>query len=76
VRADIFILVKCCTNKAGRLQYNTFEDYCRERCGIERRRAYQLMEATAVLENMKNFTQLPEKESCAAHTTSGSGTTL
>lgn len=40
--------------------YETFEAYCQERWGIERRRAYQLMEAAAVAENVKNFSHFPQ----------------
>jgi len=43
-----------------RQDYATFEDYCRERWNIERRRAYQLMDAAAIVNNIapdvKNFT--------------------
>ena len=35
-----------------RQQYATFEDYCRERWQISRPRAYQLIRAAAVVENM------------------------
>jgi hypothetical protein len=42
-----------------RQTFNTFEDYCRDRWGIERRRAYQLMDAAQVVgnlgEDVKNF---------------------
>lgn len=49
-----------------RAQYRTFESYCRERWGLERRRAYQLIDAAAVVENVKNFSQPPAVESHAA----------
>lgn len=32
-----------------RAEYATFEDYCRERWALERRRAYQLMDAATVV---------------------------
>lgn len=42
-----------------RAGFGTFENYCRERWGIARRRAYQLMDAAQVVENLtddvKNF---------------------
>ena len=38
--------------------HGTFEDYCRDMWGMERRRAYQLMEAAAVVSNVKNFAQI------------------
>lgn len=46
--------------------YSTFEDYCRERWGMERRRVYQLMDAAGVVENVKNFSHLPTRESHVA----------
>lgn len=43
--------------------YSTFEDYCRERWGIEKRHAYRLMDAAGVVENVSNWTQiLPTNE--------------
>jgi len=41
--------------KLYRLEYRTFEDYCAERWGIERGRAYQIMSAATVAENVRNF---------------------
>jgi len=49
-----------------RVEYGTFEDYCREKWQLERRRAYQLMDAAQVAQNVKNFSHLPERESHAA----------
>lgn len=43
----------------GRLylgDHRTFEDYCRERWQLERRRAYHLMDAAAVVNNVNNCT--------------------
>lgn len=42
-----------------RTTHGTFEEYCRERWGFERRRVYQLMEAAQVVGNLdvQNFTQ-------------------
>lgn len=49
-----------------RENYGTFEEYCRERWGIERRRAYQLMDAAEVAENVKNFSHQSLRESHVA----------
>ena len=40
-----------------RQEYSTFEEYCREQWNIERRRAYQLMDAAQVVENVYLSTQ-------------------
>lgn len=49
-----------------RAQYGTFEDYCRERWGWERRHAYRLMDAAQAVENVSNWTQtIPVTESQA-----------
>lgn len=45
--------------------YATFEDYCRERWGWERRHAYRLMDAASAVENVSRGTQnmpLPTSE--------------
>ena len=39
-----------------RRQYATFEEYCRQRWGLRRSRAYQLMAAAEVVENLKMST--------------------
>ena len=49
-----------------REQYDTFEDYCQKQWRLARRRAYQLMDAAQVVQNVKNFSHLPERESHAA----------
>jgi hypothetical protein len=41
----------------------TFETYCKERWGFERRRAYQFIDAAIVSDNVKNFSQYQIKES-------------
>jgi hypothetical protein len=53
--------------RASRLQgYGTFEDYCRERWGLARRTAYQLMDAAEVVDNVRNCAQqLPANEAQA-----------
>jgi len=49
-----------------RQQWGTFEDYCQERWGMERRHAYRLMDAAQSVENVSNWTQtLPATESQA-----------
>jgi len=46
--------------------YSTFEDYCKERWGWERRHAYRLIDAAQVVSNVSNWTQiLPTTESQA-----------
>jgi hypothetical protein len=40
-----------------RMEYPSFEAYCSERWGIERRQAYRLMDAAEVVEHMSNWTQ-------------------
>jgi hypothetical protein len=42
--------------------YENFEDYCRDRWGLERRRAYQIMEAAQVVEDVKSFSHLPAND--------------
>ena len=44
-----------------RSEYPTFEAYCNKRWGIKERRAYQLMDAAKVIDNIKSCTivQLP-----------------
>lgn len=50
-----------------RADFGTFEEYCKERWGIERRRAYQLMDAASTVNNVKNFSHEPPRtESHAA----------
>jgi len=38
--------------------YKTFEAYCRDRWGIGRRHAYQIIDAAAVVENVRNCAQI------------------
>lgn len=53
-------------NRLYRQQYGTFEAYCQERWGLERRKAYRLMDAAGVVKNVSNWTQnLPENEAQA-----------
>lgn len=53
-----------------RSTHKTFEEYCRERWDFSRRRAYQLLDAAGVFENVKNFSHLPQYESQVAPLTS------
>ena len=47
-------------------QYGTFEDYCHERWNMARRTAYQFIEASIVVENVRNCAQiLPVNEAQA-----------
>ena len=40
-----------------RRAFTSFEDYCKGRWGLDRRRAYHYIEAATVVENVKNFSQ-------------------
>jgi hypothetical protein len=51
--------------KLYKAEYGTFEDYCRDRWGMSIRRAYQLVDAAMVMENVNNCTQTPATESQA-----------
>ncbi len=52
--------------KLYRVGYGTFEDYCRQRWGIARRTAYQLVDAAEVYGNVRNCAQtLPANEAQA-----------
>lgn len=54
-----------------RQDYGTFEDYCRDRWGIKRQRAYELMDAAEVVSNLSEISDiLPTRESHAAPLTS------
>lgn len=49
-----------------RQQFATFEAYCRERWGFERRQAYRLIDAAAAVSHVSNWTQtVPQTESQA-----------
>jgi len=49
-----------------RRTYARFEDYCRERWGLDRRRPYQLIEAAKVVENVKIFHIQSQRITCHA----------
>lgn len=54
-------------NHLYRQSYSTFEDYCRERWGIKRQRAYELMDAAKVVGYLSEISDiLPIRESHAA----------
>jgi len=58
-------------NRLYRQEYHTFEDYCKERWGMERRQAYRLIDASTVVNNVSNWTQItPSNESQARPLTS------
>lgn len=51
-------------SKLYRLDYSNFKDYCSEVWGLEERRAYQILEASEVVEGLqklKNFSVLPNE---------------
>lgn len=48
-----------------RAAYRTFEDYCGERWGLKQTRAYQLMDAAGVIDNLNGAVILPANESQA-----------
>lgn len=45
-----------------RLQYTTFEDYCRERWGMSRPRAYEMIGAAKVVGNLSAMADIPTSE--------------
>ena len=47
-------------NRLYRETYGTFEEYCKEKWNLERRRAYQLIDGYKVSENVQNFAQMKE----------------
>lgn len=55
-----------------RAEFGTFEEYCQERWGWERRHAYRLIDAAAAVENVSNWTQnqVPANEAQARPLTS------
>jgi len=59
------VLTEIRDKKLYRKDYSTFEDYCIKRWGFQRRKAYRLIEAAAVLKNVSHGTQiifLPQNE--------------
>lgn len=42
--------------------HETFQDYCKERWGMDRQRAYQLIKASTVAENVNKCLQIPANE--------------
>lgn len=50
-----------------RSTHGTFEDYCRERWGMKRQRAYELMDAATIAGNLSEFSDIvPARESHVA----------
>lgn len=45
-------------SKLYRATHETFEEYCRERFEIARRTAYRYMEASTIIDNVSNWTQI------------------
>lgn len=54
-----FALMQIRDNKLYREKYGTFEEYCKEKWGLERRRAYQLIDGYKISENVYPGTQKP-----------------
>lgn len=52
-------------NRYYRDNYDTFQDYCKERWGFDRTYAHRLIEASRVTENVANCQQIPATESQA-----------
>lgn len=52
-----FALMQIRDNRLYRESYGTFEEYCKEKWGLERRRAYQLIDGYKVSENVNARTQ-------------------
>lgn len=54
-------------NRLYRQSYSTFEDYCKERWGMKRQRAYELMSAADVVNNLSEISdKFPSRESHTA----------
>lgn len=54
-------------SKLYRQTHSTFEDYCRERWGLKRQRAYELIEASDVTRSLSEISDtMPSRESHAA----------
>jgi len=47
-------------NRLYRQTHDTFEEYCRERFEIARRTAYRYIEASTIMDNVSNWTQIEE----------------
>lgn len=58
-------LMKIRDEKLHRATHKTFEAYCKERWSFGKSRAYQLIDAATVAENVHNCGQKPDKESQA-----------
>jgi hypothetical protein len=48
--------------KLYRIEYNTFEEYCKQKWQISRPRSYQLIEASLAIENVYPGIQMPKNE--------------
>lgn len=48
-----------------RFEYGTFEEYCKERWGMSRPRAYQFIEAAEVMRNLSTIVDIPTNEAQA-----------
>lgn len=56
-------LMRIRDNDLYTVTHNTFEAYCKERWGMARRTAYQMIDAATVVENVRNCAQIPTHES-------------
>ena len=52
-----FALMQIRDNRLYRVEYGTFEEYCKEKWGMERRHAYRLIDGYKVSENLSDRTQ-------------------
>jgi hypothetical protein len=57
-----FALMQIRDNRLYREKHGTFEEYCKSKWGLERRRAYQLIDGYKVSENVNNCSQKPTNE--------------
>ena len=57
-------LIEICDSRLYRIEYDTFEDYCREKWKMSDRRARQLMDASSVVQTIgESGTIVPKCES-------------
>jgi phage N-6-adenine-methyltransferase len=60
-------LLKIRDSRLYRTAFDTFEDYCRQRWGLKRQRAYELIDAATVVGNLSEISDIqPARESHAA----------
>jgi hypothetical protein len=59
-------LAKIKEDRLYRREYDTFQDYCQQRWGWDRRHAYRLIDAAKVGENVSNWSQTPPRSEAVA----------